>query len=122
MGSIYGLEYWTQTRHPSNGQKLRLCWGLLTAGMMLVVLARCDCVVDGVGSDGAGSLFPGGDGGPKTEARRVAWIYLIATHVGTLSLFALFALLHAANGSFDLWNPSARGYPRGLRRRSSSRA
>ena len=40
LGSIYRLGYWPQTGHPQNGRKLRLFYGLLTAGMALVVVAR----------------------------------------------------------------------------------
>ena len=38
----------------------------------------------------------------EDDRRRSAsgWIYLVATHVATLCLFALFALLRAASGSF----------------------
>ena len=35
LGNIYGLSYWKQTEHPDNGRKLRLFYGLLTAGMAL---------------------------------------------------------------------------------------
>src|SRR5436190_16290384 len=40
LGSIYGLSYWPQRRHPGNGRKLRLCWGLMTAEMALLIVAR----------------------------------------------------------------------------------
>src|SRR5215203_5490272 len=40
LGSIYGLEYWRQTEHPDNGRKLRLFYGLLTAAMAILILAR----------------------------------------------------------------------------------
>src|SRR4051794_9033839 len=33
LGAVYGLGYWKQSRHPSNGRKLRLCWGVLSAAM-----------------------------------------------------------------------------------------
>ncbi len=33
LGSIFGLEYWKQSEHTLNGRKLRLFYGLLTAGM-----------------------------------------------------------------------------------------
>src|SRR5438552_11695850 len=36
------------------------------------------------------------------EVREAGWIYLVATHTATLCLFALFALLRAASGSFTL--------------------
>jgi hydrogenase-4 component B len=39
-GSIYGLGYWNQIEHPSNGRKLRLFYGFLPAGMGLLVIAR----------------------------------------------------------------------------------
>ena len=38
----------------------------------------------------------------EQEVREAGWIYLVATHVATLCLFALFALLRAASGSFAL--------------------
>ena len=40
LGAIYGLGYWPQRDHPENGRKLRLFYGLLTAGMALLVVAR----------------------------------------------------------------------------------
>lgn len=33
LGNIYGLEYWVQAAHSENGRKLRLFYGLVTAGM-----------------------------------------------------------------------------------------
>jgi hydrogenase-4 component B len=36
------------------------------------------------------------------EVRRAGWVYLIATHTGTLTLIAMFALWHQATGSFAL--------------------
>jgi hydrogenase-4 component B len=36
------------------------------------------------------------------EVRKTGWLYLGTTHTATLCLFALFALLRAANGSFEL--------------------
>ena len=38
----------------------------------------------------------------EKEVREAGWIYLVATHTATLCLFALFALLRAASGSFAL--------------------
>src|SRR5438132_7817339 len=39
----------------------------------------------------------------KSEVREAGWIYLAATHVGTLCLFGFFALLRQVTGSLDLW-------------------
>lgn len=40
LGPIYGLCYWPQRRHPANGRKLRLFWGLMVAGMVLLIISR----------------------------------------------------------------------------------
>jgi hydrogenase-4 component B len=36
------------------------------------------------------------------EVRKTGWVYLVATHVGTLCLFGLFAVYHSVSGSFEL--------------------
>ena len=112
LGSIYGLEYWKQSEHPGNGRKLRLCWGVLTAAMMLVVLVR-DAMVFLMAWEimALAAFFLVSTEDRKPEVRRAAWVYLVATHVGTLSLFALFGLLRAANGSFNLWPTAAADIP-----------
>ena len=103
-GSVYGMEYWKQSRHPGNGRKLRFCWGLMNAGMMLVVLAR-DSVLFLMAWEimalAAYFLITTEDRDPC--AREAGWIYLIAAHVGMIALLAVMALLHQATGSFDLW-------------------
>ena len=40
LGQIYGLGYWKQEEHPDNGRKLRLFYGLVTAALALVVVAK----------------------------------------------------------------------------------
>lgn len=109
LGSIYGLSYWKQSQHAGNGGKLRLCWGLLTAGMALVVLAR-DGVLFLMAWEimALAAFFLIATEENKSQVREAAWIYLVATHLGTLCLFGFFALLRRATGSFDLW-PSAVG-------------
>jgi hydrogenase-4 component B len=103
VGAVYGLRYWRQTEHPRNGRKLSLCYGLLVAGLAMVTLA----------GDGITFLFAWeitalaaflliGVEDRKSEAHAAAWTYLLATHLGTLALFALFSVLHAASGSFEL--------------------
>src|SRR6266481_3792757 len=42
----------------------------------------------------------------QAPAREAGWIYLAATHTATLCLFALFALLRRATGSFTLTAPT----------------
>lgn len=103
LGTLYGLGYWSQRDHPNNARKLRFFYGLMPAAMTVVILAR----------DGAlflvaweimalSAFFLVTTEDDQREARNAGWVYFIATHVGTLSLFALFAVLRLATGSFSL--------------------
>ncbi|MEI8371512.1 MAG: proton-conducting transporter membrane subunit [Planctomycetota bacterium] len=101
LGSIYGLGYWKQTEHAENGCKLRLFYGLLTAGMTLLVIARNSILfLFGWEVMALSAFFLVITEDDRQEVRQTGWIYFVATHVATLSLFALFALLRAASGSF----------------------
>jgi hydrogenase-4 component B len=103
LGSIYGLDYWKQTDHQENGRGLRLFYGTLTAGMALLVIARNSILfLMGWEVMALSAYFLVATEDDRQEVRETAWIYLIATHVGTLSLFALFALLRVLKGSFAL--------------------
>src|SRR5262245_17344416 len=103
LGSVYGLAYWKQVEHQKNGRKLRLFYGLLAAGMALVVTARNGILflfAWEIMAVSAYFLVTTEDDQP--EVRESGWIYLVATHVATMCLFAVFALLRAAGGSFEL--------------------
>jgi len=103
LGNIYGLGYWKQTEHPNNGRKLRFFYGALTAGMALLVISRNSFpFLFGWEIMGFSTFFLIDTEDHKKEAREAAWIYLVVTHVATLCLFALFALLRVASGSFAL--------------------
>jgi hydrogenase-4 component B len=103
LGNIYGLGYWRQTEHPENGRKLRLFYGTVTAGMALLVIAR-DSILFLFGWEimALSAFFLVATEDHDREVREAGWIYLVATHVATLCLFALFALLRIATGSFGL--------------------
>jgi hydrogenase-4 component B len=40
LGSIYGLGYWKQSEHPTNGRRLGLFYGLLAGAMAMVTISR----------------------------------------------------------------------------------
>jgi hydrogenase-4 component B len=103
LGNVYGLDYWKQTRHPQNGRKLRLFYGVLTAAMALVVMAR-NGILFLVGWEimALAAFFLVTTEDDEEEVRTAGWIYLVATHLATLCLFALFALMRAVSGSFTL--------------------
>ncbi|NLX24373.1 MAG: hydrogenase [Lentisphaerae bacterium] len=101
LGSIYGLAYWRQGDHPENGRGVGLFYGLLAGSMALVVLARNAILFLIVWELMAlAAFFLAGAEHEKAEVRRAGWIYLVATHAGTLCLLALFALMRQASGGF----------------------
>ena len=106
LGSVYGLAYWADRDHPDSGRKVRVFYGVATAGMALLVIAR-NAVLFLVGWEmmalAAFLLVSTED--QKPEVRRSGLVYLVATRIGTLCLFAFFALLRSHNGSFDLRAP-----------------
>jgi hydrogenase-4 component B len=103
LGSVYGLDYWPQTEHPQNGRKLRLFYGTMTAGMALLVIAR-DSILFLFGWEimALSAFFLVATEDHDKEVREASWIYLVATHLATLCLFAVFALIRNASGSFAL--------------------
>src|SRR5438477_193369 len=100
LGNVYGLGSWKQTDHPQNGRKLRLFYGTLTAGMALLVVARNGILfLFGWEVMALSAFFLVTTEDHAKEVREAGWLYLVAAHAATLCLFAVFALLHAANGS-----------------------
>jgi hydrogenase-4 component B len=103
LGSVYGLSYWTPAAHPENSRKLRLFYGTLTGAMALLVLARNSIVfLFGWEIMALSAFFLVTTVDHDQEVRETGWLYLIATHIATLCLFALFALLRATTGSYTL--------------------
>lgn len=103
LGSIYGLGYWPQSRHPANSRKLVLFWGLLVAGMALLVISRHAMgFLLGWEVMALSAFFLVSTEDNRTESRWAGWVYFISTHIGTLTLFALFALWRVKTGSYLL--------------------
>ncbi|CAG1008804.1 NADH-quinone oxidoreductase subunit L [Phycisphaerales bacterium] len=103
LGSVFGVRYWSQREHPRSGRKLRAFYGVLAASLILLTIAR-DGVLFLLSWEGmalsAYFLVTTDDRDP--EARAAGWVYFVATHVGTLALFAFFAVLYEATGSLGL--------------------
>jgi hydrogenase-4 component B len=107
LGSIYSLEYWKQSKHIENGQKLGVFYGLLAAGMAMVVIAKDTILFLIVWEIMAlAAFFAATTEDDNSNVRQAGWVYLIATHIGTLFLFALFILWSQYTGSTSL-NPVA---------------
>ncbi len=101
-GAPYGLRYWPQAEHPLNARKLRLFYGLISGAMLVLLLARNATLFltawEIMALSGYFLITTEDD---KSDVRQAGFIYLIATHIGTLSLFGLFALLGQQCGSSD---------------------
>ena len=103
LGSVYGLGYWRETEHLGNGRKLGLFYGVLTASMALVVVARNSVLfLFSWEVMAVSAFFLVTTEDEKREVRDAGYLYLASTHTATLCLFGLFALLHAASGSYTL--------------------
>ncbi|MEX0775070.1 MAG: proton-conducting transporter membrane subunit [Phycisphaeraceae bacterium] len=107
LGAIYGLGYWRSSEHPDNGRRLGLFYGLLAGSMVLVTIAR-DGVLFLIAWEvmALAAYFAATVEEDNAEVRRAGWVYLVATHAGTMCLLAMFALWRHATGSFAL-EPSA---------------
>lgn len=100
---VFGHGYWPQTQHPENSRKLRLFHGLIAAGIAILLTAHNGILFLFAWEVMAlASFFLITTEDEHEEVRRAGFIYLIATHVGTLALFALFILLDLLTGSFAL--------------------
>jgi hydrogenase-4 component B len=101
LGSVYGLAYWPLDSHPRTAGRLRCFFSVMTVGLVLVVTAAHAIFFLAAWELMAISAFFLVCTDDETAAvRRAAWVYLVATHVGTACLFAAFALLRSATGAY----------------------
>jgi hydrogenase-4 component B len=103
LGSIYGLGYWKQSEHLENTRQLVLFYGLLAGSMALVAVAR-DGILFLIAWEvmAISAYFAATAEDDNPDVRHAGWVYLIATHAGTLCLIAMFALWRHATHSFSL--------------------
>lgn len=104
LGSIYGLSYWKQSEHLDNGRRLVFFYGLLAGSMALIVIAH-NAVLFLVAWEimALAAYFAATAENDNAEVCRAGWIYLVATHIGTLCLIAMFILWRYATNSFSLY-------------------
>ena len=101
-GAVYGLRYHAQATLGGRAVRLQIWYGLAVAGMALLV-AAANALLFLVAWEVmalANFLLVLTDHERK-EAQDGAFLYLAATHAGTLALFGMFALLGTAAGSLD---------------------
>ncbi|MCL4179559.1 MAG: NADH-quinone oxidoreductase subunit H [Verrucomicrobia bacterium] len=102
-GALYAWEYWSDAGHPVSAPRGRFWWSALLLSMGLVLLSS-----NGLHFLIAWELFALAGfflitlDSRNPEVRGAGWLYLAASHAGTLMLFAFFALLAARTGSWEL--------------------
>jgi hydrogenase-4 component B len=103
LGSVYGLAYRPAARHPRGARRLRLAFGLLTAAIGLVVIARhAFAFLAGWELMALAAFFAITADDEREEVRRAGFVYLACTRASTLALIGAFSLLRSATGSFEL--------------------
>ncbi len=101
--TVYGQEYWAETAHPRSARTGRLWWSVLLLSMGLILT-----VSNGLHFLIAWELFAVSSyflitlDRRRREVRAAGWLYLAASHVSTLCLFAFFATLAARTGSWEI--------------------
>ena len=99
----YSREYWADAAHSRSAPRGRAWWSALLLCMSLVLLSS-----NGLHFLIAWELFALCAffliilDSRRREVRAAGWLYLAASHTGTLALFAFFSLLAAKTGSWEL--------------------
>ncbi len=100
VGALFSEGYWPASR-PRAGY-VRFFYGLLAGGLAIVMTAQNLLLFLTAWEIVAiSAYFAVVTDDDDETVRNAAWLYLVASHVSTLSLFALVALLHATTGSWD---------------------
>jgi len=103
LGGIYGLGYWNQTRHPGKGIKLRFFYGTMTAALATVAIsANSILFLTAWEIMALSAFFLITTESDDSLVCSTGWVYLATTHISTLCLFALFAILRSVTGSFEI--------------------
>ena len=102
-GAVYSQEYWTDAAHPRSAGPGRAWWSAMLTSMGMVLLCA-----NGLHFLIAWELFAVTAFFLITlerrwrEVRDAGWLYLGASHAGSLCLFGFFAMLAVRTGSWDL--------------------
>lgn len=100
VGALYGEGYWPAEK-PRAGY-LRFFYGLLAGGLALVMTAHNLLLfLTAWEIVAVAAYFVVVTIEEDESVRNAAWLYLIASHVSALALFALAGVLHATTGSWD---------------------
>ena len=102
-GAVYACEYWPDEAYPASAPRGRAWWSalILSMGLVLVVSNGLHFLISWELFTICSYFLVTLDRQSR-EARAAGWLYLAASHVGTVFLFAFFGTLAARTGSWDL--------------------
>lgn len=102
-GAVYSREYWPDRQYPASAARGRLCWSALILSMGFVLVSSNGLhFLIGWELFTLSAYFLITLDRQRRAVRSAGWLYLAASHAGTLCLFAFFASLAARTGSWDL--------------------
>lgn len=102
-GAVFAREYWSEHHYPASAPRGRAWWSALVLSMGLVLLSSNGLhFLIGWELFTICAYFLITLENKKREVRAAGWLYLAASHGGTVCLFAFFATLAARTGSWDL--------------------
>ncbi len=103
LGAVYSREYWSDAHNPASAPRGRAWWSALVLSMGLVLLCS-----NGLHFLIAWEIFALAAyflitlDRAQRAVRTAGWVYLAASHAGTVCLFAFFGLLAAHTGGWEL--------------------
>ena len=102
-GAVYAREYWSDQRYPASAPRGRMWWSglILSMGFVLVSSNGLHFLI-GWELFTLCAYFLITLDRQQRATRAAGWLYLVASHVGTVCLFAFFAMMAARTGSWDL--------------------
>jgi len=109
-GAVYSHEYWSDEHNPASAPRGRVWWSslLLSMGLVLTVANGLHFLIAWELFALCGYFLITLDR-RRSGVRAAGWLYLVASHAGTMCLFAFFGLLAAHTGSWELGPLRERG-------------
>lgn len=102
-GAVYAREYWSDAAHPRSARMGRVWWSVLLFCLGLVLIAANGLhFLIGWELFTLAAYFLVTLDRRSTQVRAAGWLYLGASHVAALCLFAFFGCLAANTGSWEL--------------------
>jgi hydrogenase-4 component B len=102
-GAVYAREYWSEAHYPASASRGRAWWSALLLSMGLVLTASNGLhFLIGWELFTVCAFFLVTLDRRRPEVRAAGWLYLVASHAGTVCLFAFFSTLAARTGNWEL--------------------